>query len=321
VKRLDLPFSWEFTLAPIAPYNFELTVHKPAGWSLFTPSEIYNDSMLWTAERLESGRLVGLKLWSKGTVERTRIRCQIFTRDRVGNDCRDASEKAISWALKTDEDLRDFYRIAEKDALVETLIKDLYGMHYTDRIDLFADLILAVTLQMAPIERSNQMMNLLIEQFGESVRFDGKQVALWPSPETMAKTSIKDLMEKCRLGYRAKILKDIAKTLCKGFPTMRELEAMPPEESRRKLMELNGIGEYSADIVSPHSGFPIDVWSVKIFSLLLFGKQPENPRKAIPEIKKLADERWGAWKGYVFVYVLNDLENLSKSYGFDLMEI
>ena len=316
-----MPLSWDFLLTPLAPYDFELTLRKPAGWSLFTPSEIYDRGVLWTAERLESGHVVGLRLRSIGNVKKPRIQCTIFTDEKVANDDRTALEENVSWALKVNEDITEFYRFADEDPLVNILVEDLYGMHYTDRIDLFPDLILAVTLQMAPIKRSDQMMNLLIEYYGERVRFDSEEVTLWPSPATIANASVKNLMEKCRLGYRARVLKGIAKTLCRGFPSMRQLEAMSPEESKQRLMELKGIGEYSADIVSPHSGFPIDVWSVKIFSLLLFGKLPDNPKGTIPKIKKFADEKWGPWKGYVFVYVLNDLANLSKRYGVDLMKI
>lgn len=32
----------------------------------------------------------------------------------------------------------------------------------------------------------------------------------------------------------------------------------------------------------------------------------------------IAEERWGRWRGYVFICVLNDLDNLSKRFNFDL---
>ncbi len=70
----------------------------------------------------------------------------------------------------------------------------------------------------------------------------------------------------------------------------------------------------------PHMGFPLDVWSAKIFHVLFFGKEPEKPREVIPALKKVAEERWGEWRGYAFVYVLNDLEKLSKRVGFDLTQ-
>jgi 3-methyladenine DNA glycosylase/8-oxoguanine DNA glycosylase len=96
---------------------------------------------------------------------------------------------------------------------------------------------------------------------------------------------------------------------------------MSTEDAKAKLMEIKGIGEYSADIVSPHPGFALDVWSAKIFNLLLFRKEPESPREIIPRIKEIAEERWGEWRGHVFTYVLNDLDNLSRRFKLNLTEL
>jgi 3-methyladenine DNA glycosylase/8-oxoguanine DNA glycosylase len=93
---------------------------------------------------------------------------------------------------------------------------------------------------------------------------------------------------------------------------------MDPEEAKNKLLTLYGIGEYSAELVMPKTGFPLDVWSAKIFSMLFYGKIPDKPRDAIPALKLAAEQRWGNWMGYAFVYVLNDLPKLSKRIGFDL---
>ena len=93
---------------------------------------------------------------------------------------------------------------------------------------------------------------------------------------------------------------------------------MEPAEAKKKLLTLQGIGEYSAELVMPKTGFPLDVWSAKIFHVLFYGKIPEKPRDAIPALKEAAEKRWGNWSGYAFVYVLNDLPKLSKRVGVDL---
>jgi 3-methyladenine DNA glycosylase/8-oxoguanine DNA glycosylase len=220
--------------------------------------------------------------------------------------------------LSSDENVAEFYALAAHDSLVRVLVEDLYGMRRTKQPDLFSMLILAVTLQMAPIARSNRMMELLIKQYGETARFDRKEILYWPSAETIANNSIAELERKCKLGYRATFLRTIAETLLRGFPSVEELERMSPGEAKLKLMELKGIGEYSADIVSPHSGFALDVWSARIFHMLFFGSEPKSPRDVIPKLKKIAEQRWGKWKGYVFLYVLHDLNRLSKRLGLDL---
>lgn len=270
---------------------------------------------------MPDGAMYGLKLKPVGTVKKHTVLCEVFSHQKLDSNKTERLHYTVAWMLSAQEDIRPFYTLAKRDSLVNVLVHDLYGMRRTKRPDIFPQLILAVTLRMAPIKRSDQMMTLLIEEYGEKVAFDGKEITYWSSPATIAKKDVKELKERCKLGYRAPVLKDIAEALCKGFPTLRELEAMPAEEAKAKLMELKGIGEYSADIVSPHPGFALDVWSAKIFNLLLFGKEPESPRTVIPRLKKIAEKRWGRWRGYVFTYVLNDMPNLSKRFKLNLEEL
>ncbi len=317
----DLSFSTTFRLKAVPPYDFSLTVHKPAGWSLLTPFEIFESGTLWTAMRTPSGKIFGLKLRSLGTVKKPEMYCEVYCHKKLGMKERNEVLNIITWMLDLEGDVRLFYALAERDPLVKVLVEDLYGMRITKRPDIFPRLLLAVTLQMAPIRRSDKMMNLLIKEYGEKIRFDSREILYWPSQERVAKADVKELEQKCKLGYRAKNLRDIAKSVSKGFPTIQELEKMSLEEAKARLMELKGIGEYSADIVSPHPGFALDVWSAKIFNVLLFGEKAESPRGIIQRLKKVAEERWGMWRGYVFVYVLHDLDNLSRRYNFDLNEL
>ena len=317
----DLTRSATLRLKAVPPYDFGLTVHKPAGWSLLTPFEIFEKSVLWTAMRTPSGEVFGLKLRSTGTVGRPTISCEVYSHQELDTNERRELSKTIAWMLNLREDIREFYALAKRDPLVKVLVKDLYGMRNTKQPDIFSRLILAITLQMAPITRSDQMMTLLIKEYGERIRFDGKDILYWPSPERIANAEVGELQRKCKLGYRAKSLKGIAETVQAGFPSLQELDKMSAEEAKTRLMELKGIGEYSADIVSPHPGFALDVWSAKIFSMLILGEETESPRNAIPKLKKIAEDRWGQCRGYVFIYVLHDLKNLSSRFNLNLTQL
>ncbi len=102
------------------------------------------------------------------------------------------------------------------------------------------------------------------------------------------------------------------------FPSVEELEELKPEEVRELLLGLPCIGDYSADIINPHGGFPIDVWSVDVFSMLFYGREPKNARDAVAKIKRAGIKRWGKWAWMAFYYVAQDLENLSKKLGVKL---
>jgi DNA-3-methyladenine glycosylase II len=313
--NLKEAFSVEFEAVP--PYSFELTLRKTAGWWWSTPDEIFEDGVCWTVTRFNT-ELLGLKIRSDGDVQKPRIHCTVYSKAKVGDSEKQGITRMVKRALKAEEDLKEFYKLSRKDTILRGVVKDLYGMHTVGWPELFPTLILAVTLQMAPMKRSNQMMDLIIENFGDTASFMRKAMKYWPSAKRIATTPVKELQAKAKLGYRAANLVAIAKTLRNGFPTMDELWAMEAEVAKKKLLTLRGIGDYSAELVMPRMGFPLDVWSAKIFHVLFYGRESENLRDEIPSLKKMAEERWGIWRGYAFVYVLNDLPKLSDRIGVDL---
>jgi DNA-3-methyladenine glycosylase II len=316
---MNLKEAYSIEIEATPPFNFELTVHKPAGWWWSTPDETFEKDTLWTVTRFKNA-LLGLKLKSLGTIEKPRIRCTIFSKAKISKTEAQDITRMVKRALNTEQDITEFYKLAQKDKILNAAVKDLYGMRTVAWPELFPALILAVTLQMAPLKRSDQMMQLLMEHFGENAHFDGKTIRYWPSPQKIAATTTDELKTKAKLGYRATNLRAIAETLKNGFPTMDELSTMNPEEAKKKLLTLKGIGEYSAELVMPGMGFPLDVWSAKIFHILFLGKEPDSPREAITALKEIGEKRWGKWKGYAFVYVLNNLPEISQRIGFDLSQ-
>jgi hypothetical protein len=116
-----------FDIEAIPPYSFELTVRKPAGWWWSTPKEIFGDNTLWTAIRFTRG-LVGLKLWSSGTLMEPRIRCAVFRDEETSDAERSDIASMIKRALRTEEDLNDFYAMARKDDILKDVVRDLLGM-------------------------------------------------------------------------------------------------------------------------------------------------------------------------------------------------
>ncbi len=314
MTRLRKMFS--FSMRPQAPYDFLLTVHKPAGWPLFTPGEEFADGTLWTALRI-GGELVGVKLSSGGQTRKPLIKAEIFLKDTPGMRKRDIID-ALGRKLYASESLSGFYGMARRDPILRHAMRHRYGMQDTDAADLFSSAILAVCLQMAPMKRSDEMMDCLLRRYGEAAEFDGKKIQVWPSPERMAAADVGALKKECRLGYRAKYIVGIAKAIERGFPGLEELKAMGPDEAKAKLMELPGIGDYSSDIINPHGGFPIDVWSADVFGKLFFGREPRSGRDEIERIKAEGIRRWGKWSWLAFLYVVQDLENLSKKLGMKL---
>ena len=305
------------SINPVAPFDFKLTVRKPAGWDLFTPGEVFEDETLWTAIRYED-RTVGLKVTSCGTIMKPRVLVGVYSGREMSKGETSSLQGTLALCLGAEQDLKEFYDFALKDKILKHVVKSLYGMHDTQAVSLFNSVILSICLQMARLKRSMEMMGAIERKYGETVEFDGRRVALQPTARRISRLDPVVFAKECKLGYRAKYIVASAKMIEAGFPDMREIMKMPPDEAKERLVELPGIGDYAADIINPHGGFPIDAWSVDVFGLLFFGKQPEDRREAVEKVKQEGIRRWGRWSWMAFFYVAQDLRNLSERLGVQL---
>lgn len=302
--------TFDFSIHIPQPFSFELTVRKPAGWSWGAPSEVLEDNAIFTATRLPDWRLIGIKLeGSKEGAEGV-----AYSNERLSDDDKRLIVRLVEVGLGAHDDVKSFYSLADKDPLVKQLKEDLFGMRLGFLSGVFERAMLAICLQMAPIKRSQEMWWCLTETYGETAKVDGRRVRYWPTPAVVTDASVEELKQRCRLGYRAKAIHRVAEQMLDGFPGVLDLVEMGTSESLKLIQGLYGIGSYSAQIVSPFRGFPLDVWSSRIFHEIFYGVAPEDPRAVIKQVTQEATRRWGDHAGHVFVYVLNDLPNLSQTY-------
>lgn len=315
-KRIPLRRVARFVFTPRPPYSFALTVRKPAGWHWLTPGEVWDDATktLFTGLRLDGGLAVGIKAWSTGTVAKPRVVVEATATHALAAAERRELRLTLRRALDVEADISGFVRLAARDAVLKRIVRPLYGMHEGYWAGLWPLLMLAVTLQMAPIKRSMAMLHALLEHYGQCLRFEGHTVVLWPTTARIAIAPLREMKARCKLGYRAKVLKTIARQLRADFPSLEELKQLSPEQATEKLQELYGVGEYSAAMVTPHVSFPLDVWSVQIFARLFGFRIPKHrdPREFIPRVERAAKRRWGRWRGLALVYVLNALDQLGE---------
>ncbi len=295
------------------PFDFFLTVGKPAGWYWCSPREVFAGGTLWGGVYLpeeHSHAPIGVKL----RCEKDIVKVDVYAAGALQRDTRRYLKKEVEYGLGKDLDLEGFYRFARRDPVLRQTIDDLYGMRLGSFDDLFGRVILAILLQMASWKRSQQMIDGLLAHWGTVLRFDRKDVILWPRPEVIARVDEQELRERAKLGYRAKLLSAAARFMVDTPLSMRELEELPVEEAGARVRAIPGIGAYASGIVLRRAAAPIDAWSVILMSELLLGETPAQPRAEIERISKLVKERWGNWSWMAFAYILNDLHNLSNSH-------
>lgn len=296
-----------FNLAIPEPFDFRLTVAKPAGWHWSTPGEVFESGVLWSGVYI-GNKPVGIRMSVEGRV----VSVSVYARSGLLPGETDRLQGLLRSGLGADEDLTGFYSFAQDDPVLSITIKDLYGMRAGRLDDVFGRVILAILLQMAPIRRSRQMMSALLEHYGTVITFDNKSVTLWPKPGDIALLNAEELRARANLGYRAKRLVQAAQYLFEHPISLRDISALGEDEALKRLEEIPGIGEYSAGIISGQTAAPLDSWSVVIMSELVLKRTPSEPRREISEVTSSLKERWGKWRWLAFVYILNDLDELAR---------
>jgi DNA-3-methyladenine glycosylase II len=296
-----------FTLKIPAPFDFAKTVAKPAGWHWATPREIFRDGTLRTGIRVE-GAPFGLKM----SARKNTVRIIVFGNPEQPSIPMEQVEREVASGLGAGEDLRAFYHFARTDPVLTATVDHLSGMRIGSFDDIFGDVILAILLQMAPMARSSRMMDAVLDHYGTTLEFDGEVVTLWPRADEIAGLDPAELRATAKIGYRAERLVDAANYLTIHPLSGKALSALSEEEAVRELTKIPGIGPYSAGIIL--GNLPVDVWSVVILSELFLGRTPEVPRDEIDSVVAQLTERWGRWRWYAFVYVLNDLPFLAETY-------
>lgn len=292
-------------IKPTPPFNFEGTVHNPSHFP--TPTEFYEKGNFWQTMRFEKKPL-GLKFENKGTVKKPKIQLTIFSKSSLKKEFLNSLLEEIKYRFELDLDLSEFNKEFKNDKILGPVIKSWSGMRSKCGYNLYESLMIYIVLQNATVRRTIQMINNLLEKYGEKVKFDKKELYVFWTPEKLDKATEEEL-RALKVGYRAKFFKRISEDFVKGKFKEKEMRELSNEELKEKLIQLYGIGSASLDyllfeVFHRNNAFDtLPPWEQKIYSRLLYNKKLVPSEKILKDIKK----RWGKWRKLAAHYVWTDL--------------
>ena len=148
----------------------------------------------------------------------------------------------------------------------------------------------------------------LIENYGEVISYEGKSVYLFPQPEVIAKLTDEDLRPLQFSRSKIKYLKNVAQAIVDGEISKDILSKMTYEDANAKLIEIKGVGNWTADYVLMKclrlpDAFPIS--DVGVHNAIKFQLGLEQ-KPTIEEIEKMA-KHWQGWKSYATFYLWHSL--------------
>lgn len=298
----------ELGLEAVPPFNFKYTLYKPSHFP--TRLEYFDDGSetMYRTFRLSEAKIIGLKMNDlKKTKGKDGIIAEIFSNRSLIEEDLQRIREHIDYAYGLNEDITFFYRAIASDKSIQKPIQNLRGMRVSCFETLFEILNISSMLQNTNVKRSEQMMEAMLSNFGERVQFDGREFYVFYTPSDVAKSSEQRLRE-LKLGYRAKFLIGIADHFVQNPDLGDRIREMEFEDAKERLMEIKGIGPYSARIalfqyLRRPNEINFDSWKRKIFSDFFFG----NPNPPMEKVEAESKRRWGDWAGYAGLYVIEDL--------------
>jgi len=205
-------------LAPLAPFDFNSTFHKP---DHFTSSDNFWESGIRWQTWYWEGKQLGIKFINLGTVKKPKVKIDIYHAKKLDNQFIDSLIKEIRYRFNFDLDLTNFYNSLKNDK--------------------YEYLIIGIVLQNATVKRSSQMFQALLENYGRLLEYDGHKLWCFWRPGGLKKISEDDL-RALKVGYRAKSIKKIDESFIQGKINELILRKKNKESQKQELLDLYGVG-------------------------------------------------------------------------------
>ena len=280
-----------FTLAARPPFVFYTTV-RSHGWYQLAPSLWDEDKqVLRRAERLSSGRVIGLRL--SGIDNGVAVQTPALT----------GAEKAelrqrLAWMFWLDADFSTFYARADAEPMLRHVRAKAQGrmLRSTSMFEDVVKMMMTTNIQWSGAIR---LTKALTDHFGEPAEDDPGDRA-FPSPERIAR-SRESVLRNLGLGYRALYLLALARAVASARTDLEALKdpALPTLEVRKRLIALPGIGPYAAAallaLLGRHDFIPIDTEAVSAVSKHFYGGRKVGEK----EINAVF-EKWGEHKALAY---------------------
>jgi len=147
-------------------------------------------------------------------------------------------------------------------------------------------------------------ISLLSRMFGEEI---GEGYYSFPTAGSLADADVSDLCE-CKLGFRAERIRKAAQQVADGELCMDELPGMDYRDAKKRLMEVEGIGEKVADCVVLFSldkleSFPVDTHLRQIVERYYAGDEYFAGRLTPHKIGEWGRRYFGKFCGYAQEYL------------------
>lgn len=298
-----------FVLKPVPPFRLGLTV-----WALRRRARNIIDRWDGTAYNrvLSLGDTpVEIEVRQAGCGEQPRLAVTVRGK-RIGVRIRDAVRHAITEMLGLNADLTGFYALAAQDRRLAPLAEQFRGLKPPRFPSVFEALVNAFACQQLSLTVGIELLDRLARQCGPAIADVGSPRYGFPRPADLVRVK-PPTFRKLGFSYgKAKSILTLSRNIVAGKQELQSLEGLDETEAVAKLMELRGVGRWTAEYVllrglGRTSMFPgDDVGARNHLAEWLGHRQPLDY-----EGVKRAVARWQPYSGLAYFHLL--LAGLTES--------
>jgi DNA-3-methyladenine glycosylase II len=282
-------------LAPIAPFDFDLSLRFAEGFRPGGGEQVVEGGRLWKAFRV-NGATVATRTESRGTVDEPELSVVVSGGVEEGAA---AAVARVAAYLSIDDDLAPFLAVAAADPPMAERARELHGLHHVRFPSPFEAAAWAILSQRTPIPMARRTKDALTERFGDVVEMDGHRLPAFPSATDLADAGDDAVEEVVRNTRRSRYLRAATSAFCDVDESF--LREAPVPEVEAWLRSIDGIGEWSAAFVLFRGLGRLEVMPVT--EPFLRAARPIYGHDASDDDIRTVAARYGPWAGYWGLYL------------------
>ena len=226
---------------------------------------------------------------------------------KLPNEIFDKLERRIRLYLSLDDDLTQFYTLADSDPVFSEIRDLLYGYHQVKFLTPFEAACWAILSARNTIPVAMKLKRSLCVDLGLTLKYNNREFLSFPEPVTLLDISDQRLAKILRSDKKAGYLMNVAEFFYETSEV--ELLDIPSKLLIDRLKAINGIGSWSAELIAIRGLGIMDILENPESRLL---KAFKNHYSKNAEIKTIL-EYYGDFKAY-WAHYLRVCDLLYSSY-------
>jgi DNA-3-methyladenine glycosylase II len=146
-----------------------------------------------------------------------------------------------------DRDLTLFYELLQQDSDLKYMVTEYDGLRLMGIPDLFEALCWSIIGQQINLTFAFKLKRRFTEVYGTKLTYEHSDYYLFPAPKIVANIKVEDLLPLQFSNRKAEYLIEIAKQFVSGNISKELLSTQTTEEAIRTLVNIRGIGEWTAN--------------------------------------------------------------------------